>query len=238
MHMPPVALAHGEASSWERLAAVASMAVAVAASLWWMTEPGGTTDVGVVPGTRPLSSSDAFPRLGLPQDEADRLIDQVVVVQGGLEQQRPPTKPAPTRLSIPALGVQARVVPIGVDGSGQAQVPGDVGSVGWYRFGPSPGSAGAAVLIGHVDSRVQGPGVFFELNALSPGDAVTVTMGTGRRLSFRVVARRSFRKELLPRAVFAREGPPVLVLVTCGGSFDERARRYSDNVVVYAVPRS
>jgi hypothetical protein len=26
------------------------------------------------------------------------------------------------------------------------------------------------------------------------------------------------------------------VLVTCGGTFDERRRHYSDNVVVYALP--
>jgi hypothetical protein len=35
---------------------------------------------------------------------------------------------------------------------------------------------------------------------------------------------------------FARDGPPRLALVTCGGPFDERTRHYRDNVVITAEP--
>jgi hypothetical protein len=41
----------------------------------------------------------------------------------------------------------------------------------------------------------------------------------------------------LPAAeLFARTGPPRLVLVTCGGDFDPETGSYRANVVVHAVP--
>ena len=58
---------------------------------------------------------------------------------------------------------------------GQA-VDRDVDEVGWYRYGPTPGDNGSAVLSAHVDSRSQGPGVFFRLGTLTPGDFVEVEL--------------------------------------------------------------
>jgi hypothetical protein len=43
-------------------------------------------------------------------------------------------------------------------------------------------------------------------------------------------------KEKLPTDIYSRRGRPRLVLVTCGGPFDEATRHYRDNVVVTAVP--
>jgi hypothetical protein len=36
--------------------------------------------------------------------------------------------------------------------------------------------------------------------------------------------------------IFARDGAPQLVLITCGGTFDRTIRSYEDNVVVTAEP--
>jgi hypothetical protein len=36
--------------------------------------------------------------------------------------------------------------------------------------------------------------------------------------------------------LFVPDGPPGLVLITCGGSFDRGVRSYQDNIVVRAVP--
>ena len=141
--------------------------------------------------------------------------------------------PAPRGIQIRSLGVQVPVIPVGVE-KGTTQVPDDVGVVGWYRFGPVPGAPGSAVLLGHVDSARQGPGAFFNLGRLEPGDEVGVSYADGSRRRFVVVARRQYRKEQLPDAVFRRDGPPVLTLVTCGGAFDTTTSRYEDNVVVYA----
>ena len=43
-------------------------------------------------------------------------------------------------------------------------------------------------------------------------------------------------KENLPTDIYSVRGRPRLVLVTCGGRFDQAAGHYVDNVVVTAVP--
>lgn len=142
----------------------------------------------------------------------------------------------PVRLSIPSIGVDAPIVPVGVHRSGTMEVPPDIRTVGWYRFGPSPGLPGSAVLVGHVDSRIRGPGVFFGLSRVAPGDVVRVRL-EGRWRAFEVVSRSLVPKDRLPSGAFARDGRPVLTMITCGGGFDWGAGRYTGNVVVAAVPR-
>lgn len=118
-------------------------------------------------------------------------------------------------------------------------VPDNVTDVGWYKFGPSPGEPGSAVLAAHVDLASSGPGVFFDLRTLEEGDSVVVSYEDGSESSFRVVARVNYEKDELPLdVIFSREGPPVLTLITCGGGFNRNIARYDSNVVVYAVPKS
>lgn len=146
--------------------------------------------------------------------------------------------PVPVRLTVPAIGVDAPVLPFGVDRrSGQMDVPDNTRDVAWYRYGPRPGEPGSAVLAAHVDLAGQGRGVFFSLESLEPGEVVVVMFDDGSVTRFRVEARVTYAKEELPlEVIFSREGPPVLTLVTCGGRFDRSASRYDSNVVVYAVP--
>jgi hypothetical protein len=142
----------------------------------------------------------------------------------------------PVEVWIPALGIRALIKPVGVVlPQGTMQIPQDVRMAGWYRFGPSPGEPGSAILVGHVDSRAQGRGAFFRLAHIGIGASISVERDDGTRLAFKVVARRSYPKDHLPRRIFDRTGPPMLTLVTCGGSFDERTRSYSDNIVIFAV---
>jgi len=58
----------------------------------------------------------------------------------------------------------------------------------------------------------------------------------GGRHPYRVTSRRAFPKIDLPAELFTGTGPPHLVLVTCGGAFDEATPRSADNVVVVADP--
>ena len=143
----------------------------------------------------------------------------------------------PVGLRIDELNVDAPILPYGVDQRGQMDVPDNVTDVGWYRFGPSPGEPGSAVLAAHVDLSESGPGVFFNLRTLEEGDGIAVLHADGSEINYRVVARVTYEKDELPLdVIFSREGPPVLTLITCGGSFDSSASRYDSNIVVYAVP--
>ena len=52
-----------------------------------------------------------------------------------------PAAPAPpVRVRLPALRVDAPVTPVGVDDRGRMDVPFNIRTVGWYRFGPGPGA--------------------------------------------------------------------------------------------------
>jgi LPXTG-site transpeptidase (sortase) family protein len=144
--------------------------------------------------------------------------------------------PEPTALTIEALGVTgAPVRPVGVDPDGGALEIPPVHEVGWYRFGARPGDAGSTVLAAHV--AYDGvDGVFRHLDDLGDGDRVTVVLNDGSMQTFVVTEVAQYPKSELPAAVWAREGDPQLVLVTCGGEFDAEARSYEDNVVAFARP--
>jgi hypothetical protein len=205
------------------------------------------TPVAVV-ATRPrmdAGSLDAvIGRWDLPGKEvqptfgsSEVLIPGLGVHPSRLEDLKDPEQgPRPSRVVIHAIGVDAPIVPVGVAPSNTMQIPADISIVGWYRFGPSPGEPGSAILAGHVDSRVQGRGVFFFLRQLAPGDSLVIRYSDGGSKVFRVVARRSYAKNHLPSMLFRRSGGPVLTLLTCGGSFDRIRRQYADNVAVFAVP--
>ena len=139
----------------------------------------------------------------------------------------------PVSITIPAAGVDARVVPVGLRADGTMQVPG-VDLAGWYEPGPRPGESGPAVMVGHVDSR-HGPAVFFRLGELRRGDRIVVGQqgGGGRAFMVDRVERRP--KEALPaERIWNRTREPVLRLITCGGSFDRSTRHYRDNIIVFA----
>jgi len=143
----------------------------------------------------------------------------------------------PVRVAIPALGVDAPVVPVGVAADGTLGIPARPSVVGWWAGGSSPGrSSGATVLVGHVDSAAAGPGALFRLPAIRPGEVVTVT-AAGRSWRYVVQAVRAYPKATLPAArVFGQQVAPRLVIVTCGGPFDAATGHYLDNIVVWAVP--
>ena len=147
---------------------------------------------------------------------------------------------APTRIEIPALGIDTVVVSVGVDDAGLMEVPQDVDTVGWYRFGPAPGAAaGSAVLSGHVDDYRQGPGTFARIGDLGPSDVVRVTDESGVSREFTVLAREQWNKGEVPLdRLFDRSGAPRLVLITCGGSFNSSTLGYDDNIAITAVPIS
>ena len=109
--------------------------------------------------------------------------------------------------------------------------------MGWYRFGPAPGDpTGAAVIAGHVDTERQGAGALFRLRYVDVGERITVS-AAGRDLEYRVVGKQTIVKQRLPvKQLFARDGAPRLVLITCGGPFVPELSSYRDNLVVVAIP--
>jgi hypothetical protein len=151
---------------------------------------------------------------------------------------RPTRSVPPVAVDIEAIGVNAEVDEVGVDtGTGQMEVPQPADRLGWYRFGPGlDATAGSIVIAGHVDDE-SGPGAFFRLGDLEPGDSIEVTGVDGETRTFEVVAREVHHKSEVPlQQYFARDGAPRLTLITCGGAFDRDSGQYRDNIVITAVP--
>jgi hypothetical protein len=147
--------------------------------------------------------------------------------------------PPPVRLRLPRLHVDAPVLPVSVGADGLLGVPDNPRQLGWWTESGRPGMpSGSVVIDGHVDSAALGPGALLRLGEARPGDEVVLMNASGGSTRYTVVARRSYAKTSLPLAeVFGQDVGPRLVLITCGGVFDQATGHYADNVVVYAVPR-
>jgi sortase (surface protein transpeptidase) len=140
----------------------------------------------------------------------------------------------PVRIRIPAIGVDSTLIALGLAASGTLQVPDDGSVAGWFTGAPTPGERGPAVIAAHVDWN-HAPGVFFHLRDLEPGDEVTVDRADGTAARFEVLEVEQYPKDAFPtERVYGDVDHAGLRLITCGGSFDRRARSYRDNVVVYA----
>ncbi|MFE1285716.1 class F sortase [Streptomyces sp. NPDC058751] len=156
----------------------------------------------------------------------------------------PPAHPAvpplprsvPVRLRIPAIGVDASLARLGLDGAGALKPPpeGDTGLAGWYGGGTAPGSRGTAVTTGHVDTRDGRRGVFYRLGAVTKGETVEVGRADGRTAVFTVDAVEVYDKDGFPsEKVYGGSGRPELRVITCGGRAGNGG--YRGNVVVYAT---
>jgi hypothetical protein len=140
----------------------------------------------------------------------------------------------PVWLSIPVIGARTSLVDLGLRSNGALQVPSSTAVAGWYTGSPRPGTVGAAVIAGHVDSR-SGPGIFFWLRDLRPGDRIYVGRADGTMAVFTVTAVRKVAKDLFPTAaVYGPVPDPELRLITCGGLFDRSLGSYLSNIVVFA----
>ena len=138
------------------------------------------------------------------------------------------------RISIPSIGVRARVGRLGLNRDRTLEVPKIWSNTGWWSGGPAPGQPGPAVIAGHVDSYT-GPAVFARLRELSAGDLIRVIRADGSVVRFVVRKRQNYSKRRFPTdKVYGAKRYAALRLITCDGSFSPTLRSYDRNLVVYA----
>lgn len=171
----------------------------------------------------PQVAGSDVPRIGTPVEQPER-IEPIV----------------PAGISIAKLAVQAPVDQVGLYDDGSVEIPDDITRVGWYRFGAGPGQgAGSTVIVGHRDGFDEGPGAFYSVSALEPGDRVDVNLEDGTIVGYEVVSREVIDRDVLASdGVFDEDGPERLTLISCIGYFDRDNGGYRQNVVVTAVPVS
>ena len=200
-----------------------------------VTEQAAETETETETGSDSIATEGSPTQLALSESDLSlppaRGIDELAEAATTAE-------PVTTSISIERIGLAGTAVrSVGVESNGDMTVPPPL-DVGWYRYGPTPGEAGSAVLAGHIASGGV-PGAFRHLDRLESGDLVTLGFDDGTNQTFVVDELLQVDKTELPfDSVFARSGPSKLALITCGGEFDYNARSYTDNVVVIASPVS
>jgi hypothetical protein len=150
---------------------------------------------------------------------------------------KPPTltAPPPVALQIPAIGVHTKVTRLGLTRRGTLQVPSSPSVAGWYTGSPRPGEIGSSIIAGHIDSYL-GPGVFYRLRELHPGNRIYVRQAGGTLAVFQVTAVHRYPKAHFPTAeVYGAVPDAELRLITCGGTFDYTTHNYLSNIVVYST---
>lgn len=155
----------------------------------------------------------------------------------GARPQVPSGPVADNHLTIPALGVDAAVSVNGTDSKGGLLLPEDVNRLTeWSGSAPITGTSGTIVVAGHVDNINQGMGALFYLARSEPGDVLYLTMD-GHVTRWKTVGLEAVVKAALPSRLWVGEtGPRTLIVVTCGGPFNEATHHYRDNIVLTAVP--
>jgi len=145
------------------------------------------------------------------------------------------TAPLPVALRIPAIGVRTRLISLGITQHGTLKVPGSPTVAGWYTGSPRPGEIGSSIIAGHIDSHL-GPGIFYRLRELRPGNRIYVRQADGRLAVFRVTGVHQYPKTHFPTAAVYGPAPDAeLHLITCGGTLDYATRKYLSNVVVFST---
>ncbi|SDG08191.1 Sortase family protein [Blastococcus aurantiacus] len=149
-----------------------------------------------------------------------------------------PAVAAPVSVGIPSIDVASDLMRLDLNDDGTVEVPPlePDDKAGWYQRGPAPGAVGPAVILGHVDSAEHGPGIFFDLGALQPGDEVEVARADGTVAVFAVDRVERHPKNQFPTIeVYGNTSDAQLRLITCGGDFDSGVRSYEDNVIAFAT---
>lgn len=144
----------------------------------------------------------------------------------------------PTRITIPKIDVSAPVEGFGLLPDGRVAEPplSRPNLAGWYSEGVTPGEAGPAVILGHVDANKK-PAVFYRLKELTKGDKIQIAREDGSTVTFAVTELKRVDKNAFPhKQVFGEQlDHAALRLVTCGGAFDPQSGHYKDNLIVYAT---
>lgn len=140
----------------------------------------------------------------------------------------------PAELAIPAIGVDAKVLSLGLTREGAMDVPRNGDDVGWFKPGYRPGSAGHAVIAGHVDTKTAAA-VFYKLKDLKKGSKIIVRSRDGRQKVFKVIESVAYPYDKAPlEKIFGPSDRPLLNLITCTGLYSRSKGTHQQRLVVTA----
>ena len=134
------------------------------------------------------------------------------------------------------IAVQAPIVPVGLRADGAMDIPKSVDEVGWYSLGAAPGMQRNTVLAGHLNGVGGVRGVFWDIDALQPGDEILIGESWQTALRYKVIYSSSYPYNEFPmETVFGGSSEKILRLITCAGEWEKDKGMYDNRLVVTAV---
>lgn len=141
----------------------------------------------------------------------------------------------PRYLRIPKLGVDARVMQVGVTASGALGTPSNVFDTAWYTGSAEPGQPGVTLIDGHVSSWTT-QGVFYGLKTLVPGDTIEIERGDSSVYIYQVVKTQIYNaNDVNMKAAMTPivPGTPGLNLITCAGDVIKGTSNFNERIIVF-----
>lgn len=124
----------------------------------------------------------------------------------------------PTRLRIPHLGLDVRVVRLGADAGGSNLALPPLRAAGWDVSSAPAGQRGITVVAGFIERSAGRPGALSHLGRLRRGDTIVLGRGGGAPARYRVTRIAFYAEGHLPTPrVFGSPARPELRLVSLGG---------------------
>jgi LPXTG-site transpeptidase (sortase) family protein len=146
----------------------------------------------------------------------------------------------PRYLIVEKLGVKrARILPMGVNTSGELDTPRNIFDVGWYEGSGKPGLGGTMMIDGHNG----GPhvhGVFKDLPKLANGDIIKIERGDGEVFEYEVVENKAIALDesnayMSTAAKTPVEGRESVTLISCTGEWSQQQGTYLSRQFTRAV---
>lgn len=146
-----------------------------------------------------------------------------------------PTQAPPVRLIVPKLSIDTSIEPVSVGTNNIMEVPDGWDKAGWYIKAVKPGEVGTAVIVGHYDDQFGKPAIFYYLNQLEAGDKIIILTSDNRELNFIVKQKSTYPFWSSIDELLIPDKNKNLILITCGGWWNQELHNYSERLVVQAV---
>jgi hypothetical protein len=140
-------------------------------------------------------------------------------------------------IKIPKLGVDARVLQVGVTTSGALATPSNVFDTAWYTGSAKPGQPGATLIDGHVSSWTT-KGVFYGIKTLVAGDTIQIVKGDNSVLTYKVVKTQVYPAgtvDMQAAVTPVIAGQSGLNLITCTGQVIKGTSEFNQRELVFAT---
>lgn len=146
----------------------------------------------------------------------------------------PAVTATPSWLSIPTVGINESIAPMGLTKSGEIEPP--QRQTIWYTGSPKPGAPGISVVAGHVE--FSGPDNFWRLDEVPIGATITIRYSDDTQVRFVVSHKRSELKLAVQTdaEVWGTSKTPNLVLITCDKRSPVVSHHHLNNFLILASP--